>query len=300
MNWFGYAVLVLAMAGLTGTCFVFAVKEFLRPVDPGPLAVPGRVDTPGPRAEATLAAAGAQENGDLGVPILLRRGTRLPCVVAPLIRVEGAASAPHLPELDAAAEDHEIHLRALIVQGRPLDELVRVLSGAAKTRTSGVALLEHAERLGMLQRLPVRLMGWLAPTWLGSARGWYLGAGTARVHGSLRLPANSCVPFHLIVKGAIRADDESCFHGNVHATGDVVLGQRSEVYGSIVSTGAVRIGSLSVVRDCIGAANDVDIGGSSSVGTEISGGISSGGGVSLQVGTAVRNRVSATRGVACG
>ena len=299
MSWLGYAVLVLAMAGLTGTCFAFAVKELLRPADPGPLPVPESI---GGEATPAGAPAPARPYGQdlLQAPILLRRGIHLPSVAAPLIRVEGSASPPQLPDLKQAAEGEELRLRSLIEQGRPLDELVWALSGASDSACSGLDLLRRAERLGLLPRLPVPLRDWLAPTWLGDLRGWYIGAGTARLHGSLSLPPGSAVPFHLIVTGGVRAGDDVCFHGNSHSSGDVEVGRSSAVHGSIVSTAEVRMGPLSVVRDCIGAGGDVDLGSYCRVGTGASGGVSSGGRVNLQLGTAVRNRVWAGRGVACG
>ena len=297
MSWLGYAVLVLAMAGLTATCFAFAVKELLWPADPGPLPVPESVG-----GEATRAAAPASPHGQdlLQAPILLRRGTRLPSAAAPLIRVEGSASPPQLSDLKRTAEGEERRLRSLIEQGRPLDELVWALPGAPESACSGLDVLRRAERLGLLPRLPVPLTGWLAPTWLGDLAGWYIGAGTARLHGSLTLPPGSAVPFHLIVTGGVRAGDDVCFHGNVHSSGDVEVGRWSAVHGSVVSTAGVRLGPLSVVRDCIGAGGDVDLGSYCRVGTGASGGVSSGGRVNLQLGTAVRNRVWAGRGVACG
>jgi predicted acyltransferase (DUF342 family) len=261
------------------------------------LAAGVRIDSHAEGVRGLVVGPGASVHGRATSPnqIVLASGVRVAHVAAPLISVAGAAQVA-APATQAEWTDE---LAAAFERLFPMgfEAALRRMAFSSGAEPSGLDALAHIARRGLITTDVADLHAVLGLSWLGSLRGWYLGAGTVRVRGDLVLPQGALVPFHLIVEGDLAAGPGSHLHGGVYTEGDVYLGPGSVVRGSVTARGDVRMGPRTWVGMCVAAGAHAEIGASCSIGGERSGGLTAEGHIVLAEGVAVRNKLFALAGV---
>lgn len=217
-------------------------------------------------------------------------------VAAPLIVTTGllpaeapAAIAPWDPALDT-------DLEWLLSLGTPADTAIRDLELTSQAPIDALEAITRYERITLRPVALLDLAATFAPTWLGSSRAWYLGAGTIRVRGDLTLPEGAIVPFSLIVEGTLIAGAYTRIAGGVHAWEHASIGDGSRIGKSVTAREHVVLGDGVVVDECVSAGGDVVIGSRCWIGSDRNGGVSAGDIAEIGLGTVVNQKIYAENG----
>lgn len=246
-----------------------------------------------------LVSAGARVLGRAtsATRVVLGTGSGVQHAAAPVVCTTGGETMRAEGEIPSWDGSLDADLEWLLWTGVSIDRALRDLEAACGRALDGVGALLNVERR---QAMPLQdLHAALRPTWLAAGRGWYVGAGTARVPGDLVLPAGTVVPMHLIVEGSIAAGPGVRFHGGIHAGRDVALGSGCIVDRSISAGGSISLGSACIVREVVHADGDFQAASGVAVGGPVHGGVAVMGSARLGAGVVIRNRVYSEGGASC-
>jgi predicted acyltransferase (DUF342 family) len=257
-----------------------------------------RVDSHAEGVRGLIVGPGASVHGRATSPIsiVLEPGASVSHAAAPMIIVAGAAQVAAPAAQAPWTEDLAAALEGMLEAGLAFDAALRLLTREAGAEVSGLDALAHIAQRRLLRTAVTDAREALGVEWLGSLRGWYLGAATVRVRGDLVLPQGAVVPFHLIVEGDLAAGPGTRVHGGIYAERDVYMGPGSVVRGSVTARGDVRLAPRTWIGECVAAGAHAAIGASCSIGGSRSGGLTAEGRILLAEGVAVRNKLFALAG----
>ncbi|GAC1415151.1 MAG: hypothetical protein NVSMB57_10640 [Actinomycetota bacterium] len=248
--------------------------------------------------EELIISAGAVVRGRATSPqrIVLAPASAVRSAAAPYIRTSGLPACEVPATIPAWDPQLDADFDWLASLGTPLDRAFSDIELTAGTPVDAHAGLLRYEQHTLRPTRLLDLAGALAPSWLGSMKGWYLGAATVRFPGDVEIPQDALVPFSVIVEGALLAHAGVRFAGSIHASGDVVLGDESRVVGSVTAGGHVVLGDDVIVDGCVAARFDAYVGSRVWVGGERDGGLSAGRAAEIGFGTVIRHRLFAETG----
>ncbi|MHB8511290.1 MAG: hypothetical protein ACYDCC_03830 [Actinomycetota bacterium] len=228
--------------------------------------------------------------------IVLAPASRVFNAAAPMIRTSGLEIPTAPDEIAPWDEILDADFEWLLSMGTPVDLALRDIELTAGSMLDSKEALLRYERETLRPIALIDLRKQMTPAWIGSMKGWYIGAATVRIRGDVEIPEDAFVPYSLIVEGALLAQPGARFGGGIHASGDIVLGDECRVAGSVAANRHVVLGDDVVIDECVSAGSDAFIGSKVWIGGARNGGLAAAGSIELGFGTVVRHRLYAEHG----